>query len=510
LSVLPARYRRNVVSTYLVTGTTALVALVMTPVLARGLGAEGYGIWVLVASFALYLELLELGFGKVAPKEVAGAAALGDDARVRASIATAFWILAALGAVALLVALLVAAVFPALFDIDPGLRTAAQILVLLILVDLAVSIPLDTFGGVLMGLQRFDLLNWTLVTVVVGQAIAWSLVILLGGGLVWLGVVTVALSLGGQLARYVLARGLVANVSLSPRRIDRSLLRPFTGLSVWFAILDLAAIVLLRLDVLVVGLAVGVAAAGIYAVGQRLTLVLDLLIVPVTKAFFPHSAHLSAGEDLAGLRRSLLFGTRMSLAIAAPIALALALLAGSILDVWVGEGFDEAATVIVLLAAAATVTALTRTGLMMLQGTGRVRVPAMITGAEAALNLALSLVLVATMGLAGVALGTLIATVVVNLGIFYPYVCRSFGVPVVSFSWTLARAHLPAVAVALPLGLLLAAVTPSPLLAVGAVGPAVVGVYLAVLARTGLSGEERRALWEALRRRRVNPTPPGL
>lgn len=476
----------------------------MTPVLARGLGAEGYGIWVLVASFALYMELFELGFGKVAPKEVAGAAAVGDQPRLRASIATAFWILAALGAVALLVALVVAAVFPTLFDIDPGLQKAAQILVVLILADLAISIPFDTFGGVLMGLQRFDLLNWTLVIVALGQAIAWTLVIVFGGGLVWLGIVTVALSLAGQFARYILARGIVPSMSLSPRRVDRSLLRPFTGLSVWFAVLDIAAIVLLRLDVLVVGLAVGVAAAGIYAVGQRLTLALDLLVVPVNKAFFPHSAHLSAGADLAGLRESLMLGTRVSLAVAAPIALALALLAGTILNVWVGEGFDEAATVIVLLAAATTVTALTRTGLMMLQGTGRLRVPAMITGGEAVVNLALSLVLVATMGLAGVALGTLIAAVVVNLGVFYPYVCRSFGVPVASFSWTLVRAHLPAVAVALPVGVLLATAAPSGLLAVGAVGLVIVALYLTVLACTGFSGQERRELWEALRRRRAD------
>lgn len=507
--MLPARYRRNVVSSYLVTGTSAVLALVMTPVLARGLGAEGYGIWVLVASFALYLELLELGFGKVAPKEVAGAAAVGDDARLRASIATAFWILAALGAVALVVALLVAAVFPTLFEIDPGLQSAAQILVLLILADLAVSIPFDTFGGVLMGLQRFDLLNATLVIVAFGQAIAWTLVIIFGGGLVWLGIVTVALSLAGQFARYLLARGLVPNLSLSPRRVDRGLLRPFTGLSVWFAVLDLAAIVLLRLDVLVVGFAVGVAAAGVYAVGQRLTLALDLLVVPVTKAFFPHSAHQSAGEDLAGLRHSLVLGTRLSLAIAAPIALALALLAGAILDVWVGEGFEQAATVIVLLAAATTVTALTRTGLMMLQGTGRVRVSAMITGAEAALNLALSVVLVAMIGLPGVALGTLIATVVVNLGVFYPYVCRSFGVPVASLSWMLVRAHLPAVAVALPVGIVLTATASSGLLVVAAGGPAIVAVYMSILAFTGLTAEERRRLWEALRRRRVGPTAPG-
>ena len=509
MSVLPARYRRNVVSAYLVTAVGAIVALVMTPVLARGLGAEGYGIWVLIASFALYLELFELGFGKVVPKEVAGAAAVGDHARVRASIATAFWVLAAFGAVALVIALGVAAVFPTLFDVDPGLRTAAQILVVLILAELALSIPFDAFGGVLVGLQRFDLANWTLIAVVIGQAVGWAAVIALGGGLVWLGVVTVALNLVGQLVRYLLVRGLVVGISLSPRRVDRALLRPFTGMSVWFTLLDLAAIVLLRLDVLVVGLAVGVAGAGIYAVGQRLTLMIDMLIVPVTKAFFPHSAHLSASEDLRGLRGSLALGTRMSLAIAAPIALALALLAGAIIEVWVGTGFKEAATVVVLLAAAMTVASLTRTGLMMLQGTGRVRVPAIIAGAEAALNLALSLLLVSMLGLAGVALGTLIAAVLVNLGVLYPYVCRAFGVSVTSFSWMLLRAHLPPFVVTLAVGLLLAATSPSGLLSVVAAGLAIVGAYLAVFALTGLNGEERRWLRDVLRRRRLDRTVPG-
>jgi O-antigen/teichoic acid export membrane protein len=492
VTTLPIRYRRNVVSTYVTTAVIAVAALVTTPILARELGKEGFGIWVLVGSFALYLELLEFGFGKAAPKFVAEYAARGDDRGVRATIATSFWILAALGSVAAVVGAVIAALFPALFGISSEFAGAAQILILLVLLDLAISIPSDTFGGVLMGLQRFYLVNTTLVTVTILQAVAWTIVLASGGGLVELGIVTVALSLGGQLARFLLARRYVPGASIAPRLIDRAMARRFTGLSVWFFVLDVSRVVVIRLDTVVVGLVVSVPAAGVYAVGQRLTLALEQLIEPLTKSFFPHSSSLSAGEDHDGLRRSLVVGTRLSLAIAAPIALALGFLAGPLLDLWLGASsdFGDAATVVVLLAAAVTIGALTRTGLLMLQGTGQVRVPAFIVAAEAVLNLVLSVVLAHEMGLDGVALGTLIAVVVVNLGVLYPYMCRQFGVPIRELSVTLARAHLPALAVAGLVGAGLAALDPAGLVVLVA-ALAIGASYAAVFWFTGLTADER-------------------
>jgi O-antigen/teichoic acid export membrane protein len=503
VTTLPIRYRRNVVSTYVTTGVSAVAALVTTPILARELGKEGFGIWVLVGSFALYLELLEFGFGKAAPKFVAEYAARGDDRGLRATIATSFWILAALGAVAAAVGAVVAALFPSLFGISSGLAGAAQILILLVLLDLAISIPSDTFGGVLMGLQRFYLVNTTLVIVTVLQAVAWTVVLAAGGGLVELGVVTVALSLGGQLGRFLLARRYVPGASVAPRLVDRAMARRFTGLSAWFFVLDLSRVVVIRLDTVVVGLVVGVPAAGVYAVGQRLTLALEQLVEPLTKSFFPHSSSLSAGADHEGLRRSLVVGTRLSLAIAAPVALALGFLAGPLLDLWLGasSGFGDAATVVVLLAAAVTLGALTRTGLLMLQGIGRVRVPAFIVAAEAMLNLALSVVLAHEMGLDGVALGTLVAVVVVNLGVLYPYVCGQFGIPIGELSATLARAHLPAVAVTSLVGAGLAALAPTGV-AVLAAALAIGGTYGAVFWFSGLTPEERLRLRALARVRR--------
>ena len=42
---------------------------------------------------------------------------------------------------------------------------------------MALSIPMDTFGGAISALQRFDLLNYSLIAVTVSQAIGWVIVL---------------------------------------------------------------------------------------------------------------------------------------------------------------------------------------------------------------------------------------------------------------------------------------------------------------------------------------------
>jgi O-antigen/teichoic acid export membrane protein len=151
-----------------------------------------------------------------------------------------------------------------------------------------------------------------------------------------------------------------------------------------------------------------------------------------------------------------------------------------------------------------TIAALTRTGLLMLQGAGHVRVPALIMGGEALLNLTLSVVLAQTMGLKGVALGTLIAVIVANVGCFYPYMCRRFGLPIGALSATLARAHLPALLVAGLTGWGIASLDPSGVVLV-VCAPAIVVVYLGVFWFSGMAADERRQVVTLVRRLRSGP-----
>lgn len=497
---MPERYARNVAASYANTVVAALVALAVTPVLARGLGPEQYGIWVLVASFALYLELLEFGFGGATVKYVAEAWGKRNREELATAVATSFWILAVSGLGAMALAAVLALSFPDLFGVSGAVAGDAQILILLVLFELAVSIPLDTFGGVLMGLQRLDLLYGTLMVVAIAQAIAWTIIIALGGGLVELGIATVVLGLAGQAARVVLARREIGGTFVSRRWFRRERVRPLAGFSMWMSLNEVSNIVILRLDTVIVGAILGVRAAGVYAIGQRLTRVGAQAIQPFTTAFLPHASSLAARAQTAALRTSFLAGTRLSLGVALPICLALALLAEPAVLAWVGEDFAEASTVVVFLAAAAAVGGLGDPANLVMQGIGNPRLPAIARLIEAVLNLSLSVALGLAIGMEGVAIATLVGVVAGQLFFFLPRACAALDVPLGALLGTLARAQLPPVIATVLVGVIWIEAGVSGVVEVLAAGLTMVLAYGAVFWRAGLSASERDTIMARVRR----------
>ncbi|MCW2606644.1 MAG: polysaccharide biosynthesis protein [Frankiales bacterium] len=493
MATLPAGYGRSTISNYLTTLTSIVVALVTVPLLTRGLGREAYGVWALVGATVLYLELLEFGFGATTIQYVSAARARGDEAGVRTAITTSFWLLALPGLVALLLGLALAAGFPRLFTVSPELVGPTRVLLLLLAFDLALSIPGDCFGGALIALQRYDLLNATLITVSVLQAAAWAVVLATGGGIVALGVVTVVLGLAGQLARYVLCLRLLPGLSLRPRHVSRGLVKPYAGRSVWYALSEISNVVISRVDTIVVGAVVGVAEAGVYAVGQKLAQLAHRASSPALAVLFPHGAALAATGDDEGLRRGALLATRISVGLALPLALVLGLLSGPAVQVWVGAAFADAAPVVQVLAAATAVTALGLGARTVVLGTTGVKGVALVEVGEASLNLLLSVFLGLRYGLVGVAAATLIASTLATVLGLVPYASRLLGLQQGSFYGVVVRGHLLPALITGGLAVLLLRLPLGRLLPLLGAGTALGLAYLAVFALTGLRPDERRA-----------------
>jgi O-antigen/teichoic acid export membrane protein len=501
MRALPRRFRRNVATTYLTTVVSALQVLLVTPLLVRGLGPERYGIWSVVVSIGLFAILLDLGLASATIRNVAHYEALGQRDQVVNTVAASFWMLACFGALAILVGAVLAPLFPLVFDVH-GEDTAASILVVLSATAIAIAIVGGAFRGCLGGYQRYTFLNATYIAAVVAQATAYAIVIWLGGGLVALGVVLVVVAFGEQFASYLAARHYVPELTLSLQNVTRAFAKDILKLSAWISSTHVATAVRYRLDTIVVGLVVGVVAAGIYAVGQLLYTAVDRFIRPTLTGFFPHSAELAGRRDSESLRTALLTGTRFSLAVAGMLALPTMLLAEPVLNTWVGPGYEEARFVIYYLVSAAFLATITRTGLLMLQGAGNVRVPAGIVWAEAVLNLVLSVVLGIAIGLSGVALATLIATALVSTLVGVPYICQEFGVSVRPFVVSIVRAHVPAIAAAVGVWLVVQPGADAGLVRIVVVGAVIMLAYALTLAFTGLNGHERRQVLGLLRRTR--------
>jgi O-antigen/teichoic acid export membrane protein len=497
MAELPARFLRNSISNYLNTGSMALFTLVMTPLLARALGAEQYGIWAFAGSFVLYLELFEFGFGAATIKYVASHAATGDQAALQRTVSTSFWVLCIPGLAALALGAGVALAFPHIFGgLSPSEAHAGQVVILLVSFDLALSIPGDTFGGTLVGLQRYDLINGSLIVERFSLAIGWAIVLAAGGGLVAIAITAVSLSLLGQLSRVIMVRKLLGSLPIRPAGFDRTLLKPFARLSVWLALSDASILAVTRLDTIIVGLVAGLPAAGVYAVAQKIPVAVNALIGPTTALFYPHSADLAARREMGRLRSAFETGNRLSLAVALPLCVTLGLLAKPILEAWVGREFVSGSTVVVLLLAAMAVWAFTRTGLLIMQGMGEARVPALIHVTEAVLNVGLSIGLGIAYGANGVALATLIAAVAANLFLLVPVLCRQFGIPVWRLIGSILRFHGPAALAAGAIGVVaLEWGDTDDLFTLLAACAAMLVVYVTTFAASGgLSRDELRSL----------------
>jgi O-antigen/teichoic acid export membrane protein len=502
MNTLPTRFRRNALANYANSFVTLALALLVTPILVRGLGKEAYGTWVLVTSMVAYFALLKFGFSKAAIKYVAEGNAIGDMGRVRRTIATSCAALSLPGLALLLAAPGLAFLFPVLFHVSAHLKLAAMILVGLSAVDLAVAIPADTFGSALSGFQRFELLNATLTATALAQAVAWTVILALGGGLIAIGVAGVSLSLTSQFARYAIVRALCAGPPLRRRYVDRSLLKPLMSMSGWIALTDFAEFVIGGLDPIVVGLIAGVPQAGVYAVGSKLAALTQRFTDPLLTLFFPHASELSASGDRESIRATMIAGTRIAVMVATPLTIVLGVLARPAIRFWVGPAYGDAALVVVFLATTALVYAVAQTGVLVLRGTGDVKFPARINLFEAALNLSLSVALCKTIGIKGVALGSLFAAVLTQLMILLPYICRRTGLRLRSLIGLLARQFLLPAALALGVGLFLLRLGLDNLGFVALAGVAIMTTYIALAFVTALSAAERRALLGFLRRRR--------
>jgi O-antigen/teichoic acid export membrane protein len=423
-----ATVRRNVTTNYLVAIVLVITGFVTTPILTHQLGIVRYGVWALIGSLIPFLEILELGFASATVAFVGRHLELGDHDRVGATLNTSLVILSVLGLVAFAGVVVFAVFLPDIItSIPKNLVGQAQFLLVLLAFDMALSIPLDTFGGTLIAMQRFDLLNYSLIVVIVAQACGWVLVLWLHGGLIALGVVTVVISELGQLSRVIMIHRLLPWFRLSLRQFDRHIVKTFTAASGWYSVGQISDAVLYLADVLVVGAAAGVSAAAVYSVAQRLGQLPLRAVQPRTNVMFATGAELAARDNWAGLRDTLDGVVRFVLGLSIPAALALGFLAGPALEAWVGPLYREAAPIIGLLCLAGVISAWAQSVKLTLNGAGRPKLGAMLYGIEMVIHVGLGLVLASRYGAVGMAEAALVGVVVMEGLLMLPLGYRNMG-----------------------------------------------------------------------------------
>ena len=424
---------KNVGSSWSALGTNVLVGIFLSPVILHRLGDAAYGIWILIFSVTGYYGLFDLGIRSSIIRYVSKYSATGENEKLASFVNTSLFAYTIIGAVSLTLTVALSSYVGKLFRIPPGMERQTHILLLLVGSAVSLGFPLGVFGGMLEGLQRFYIQNWTSIATTLLRAALIVHFLNRGHGLITVALITVALPIVGSIARGILVFRFCP-VPLGLKYVDKESFRHMATYGGTTFLVIVAAQLRFRTDELVLGGMMSTIAITYFSIGARIVDYAQEFVSSMAQIFVPMSSHSEAKGDLERLRKVYVAGNRMCALLILPITVVLILLGKHIIRIWVGARYIPTSyPVLVILIIPFTLMLMQAASGRVLFGIGKHQALAKVTLMEGIANVILSIALVPPLGVAGDALGTAIPLCLTFLVFLPRHLGKQLGVPVRTF-----------------------------------------------------------------------------
>lgn len=401
-------------------GIGIVASLVTVPITARYLGTERFGLWLLLGGFLSWVSLADLGLGNTLMTELARADGNDDRVRARLLVSSALYPV-------VLIAIAVAFAFGLaysripwgrVFNVSDAVATrevgaAAAVTMGLFVARLPLALPGRIYAAYQEG-YRYQLWSGacsvlSVLALLGTMAAGGSLPAMLGAfyGTAMLADLGAAAQLFGSRKPW-----LVPSLRAWELRLSRALLG--TGSMFWIA--QIAAILLLETDLLVVTQLFGANRVAEYGVALKLFGVVALVQMAFVEALWPAYAEALARRDVGWVQRTFARSIALGVGWAGAASALLVGFGGYAVRVLIAIEVPPGRWLLAAMATTAVVTAVGQCFAMLLNGLGDIRIQAALGVVSGVFNLVVSVVLARQIGLPGVALGTT-AAIVVSLAV---------------------------------------------------------------------------------------------
>jgi len=390
------------------------VAFFLTPLVIHSIGVEAYGLWAVVGAAIGFFALLDFGVGSGFVKFLAEYIQRGEHDQVRQIMTFGFLFYLGFGLLTLPAFLFLAPRLVGFLKVDPQLRSAAGILLLLALSYFFLSNAFGIFSAFIVAMQRTDLAEWIDSG---AQAIyAVSLLVLLPHLRIYALPAAVFCALGaGMLARIIMVYKMFGSPWSNPLRWDSHLINRVFRFGFWTQVSSLTALINLEADRVILGTFVNVTSAGYYELGNRLASLARILPSALLGPLLPAASAIDGHGDDRRLDAIYVRGTRY-------VALSTFLIAGFligagplVLKVWIGRTYPYVTMVMAALLLSYAVNNLTGVGTMMVRAAGQPYYETYYAVLGATINIVATIILTPIFGLIGVVAATVIGNLVGSL-----------------------------------------------------------------------------------------------
>ncbi len=441
-----SRAARNVLSnwtTYLIVGA---IGFFLSPFIVRHLGNSAYGVWVLLVSLTGYLGFLDLGIRGAVTRYVAKFHSERSHEQSSYTVSSASGLFIAAGMVAIAFSVLFAVFAVPHFRVPPAYSRTAQIVVVIAGANVAISLISGVFGGVLVGLQRFELYNAIALGVTVLRVVAIVGALKGGKGLISLALIQLGSSLAEFLLGFTFARKLYPELRLATSYFSRPHISLIFSFGFYSFLLLVSNYLIYYTDALVIGVFLPIGFVTFFAIAGNLIVYAKELVGGFSRTMTPLASKLEVESGRQGLQETTLKAARFCSLAVLPIFVTFMIRGHSFIGLWMGPAYaDLSGHVLEVLSLPWFLGSSVAVITSVMLGISKHKPIVPVALAEGIGNLVLSIILVRAIGVLGVAWGTAIPNLAVTL-FFWPwYVRRTLGVPIRKYVTSLW--FVPAIAV---------------------------------------------------------------
>lgn len=346
------RVHLNIASNALNTGLNAVAGLITLPLLISRLGAESYGLWVLVSASAGLFILADFGMSAAVGRRVAGYLSAAEQGAIDKVISTSLSVLAGLSLLVVSLMLLLVQIFPLVFPIPAAKISDVQTALLISGIASAVYFPAAAFDGILWGHERFDLHNAVEIPALVLRLIGILVLVNVGTSLTELALIVALPAVAAYAVRIAIAVHIQPGLRISPRYFDSALMVELVHFGGWFGVVTLARATLPNAATFVIGASLGPAAVTVFTIPRLLVSYANWIIAAVTQVIGPRAAVLHLSSDRQGQRQLFVMSSRYAIALAVFICAGLLQFGAPFLQLWLPQHSGIEYRILVILALA--------------------------------------------------------------------------------------------------------------------------------------------------------------
>ena len=411
----------STLTSYISMMVNILANILIVPILMNGLGQFSYGIWITLITIFGALGVTDLGMGQSITKLIAQYS--NDPKRtnyINTVVSTTFSISSVIGIIIILVNIMISFYIGKFMHFN---SSSIQFVYIILSINFFLGFTFgSTYNNILIGYKKIYVSNIINILKSIILLISTIIIFKMHGSLKVLSVIYLGITILSILvSRYTIRKSL-KSIKIKYSLYDKKLFKVIFSPGVYYFILQISCLIIYNTDNIVLSYFVGASIVALYASTYKIIDIFMKLVFTATDNLFPFISEMEGDNNLNDIKKMNINSSKYSLGFGIFLSTMFIFFSENIMNIWLGSGKFIGNAVVFTFCASLIINSITHNSAIYISALYKHKAISMCTIIEATMNLILSIVLVRKFGTIGVAIGTLIASLL-NSAWFVPYYC---------------------------------------------------------------------------------------